>query len=83
MRRILQVFKRRRRFYICDPAKAKKCSKALCWEINKGPCKCTRKKSYSKRDADGKPIVATDDDLVNFEYLESRISEFSRITLLK
>ena len=82
MKKILQVFKRKRKFYICDPEKAKKCNKALCWDCNKGPCKCTKRKAYSKRDAEGKPIVATDEDLINFDYLELRISEFNRITVM-
>jgi hypothetical protein len=82
MKRILQAFKRlfsksdkvdRKKVYICDPSKAVGCSKDGCWKIYKGPCKCTCNKKYAMRDEDGKVILATDDDLCNFEWLETSI----------
>ena len=79
MKGILQVFKkllhRKVKVYVCDPAKNKACSKDGCWDIRKGPCKCTEKKQYSKLDSSGKPIIATDDDLCNMEWLDYYIRE--------
>ena len=84
MKGILQGFKNRfqdwkvnhKPAYICDPGRAKKCDKGACWEIRKGPCRCTVKKAYAKRDSDGKPIIATDDDLVNMEWLDIQMADY-------
>lgn len=82
MRKILQVFRRKPKVYICDPAKAETCTKEGCWEINKGPCKCTLKKSRARLDANGKRLIASEEDQINLDYLESRISEFDRIVAM-
>ena len=81
MKKILQVFRRlfvRKRVisgraYVCDPWKNTNCLKEGCWDLHQGPCKCTVKKKYAKLDADGKPIVATDADICNLEWLEMKI----------
>lgn len=74
MKKILQVFKRDKKTYVCDPYKNRKCIKAGCWDFQHGPCKCTANKKFAKRDADGKPIIARDEDLYNEEYLDYLIS---------
>lgn len=62
--------------YICDPAKATKCSKEGCWySEEKGPCKCTKKRKQAKLDDAGKPIEATDIDIWNEEYRENLLKE--------
>lgn len=80
MKKILQVFKklfsgrgRYATFYVCDPARNTKCSKEGCWYISKGPCRCTSKKKCAKLDADGKPVIATDIEITNEEWLELRL----------
>lgn len=86
MRKILQVFKRKRKapkpqlkVYICDPERNRKCDKTGCWYIGKrGPCKCTLKKKYAKRDANGDPVIATDNDILSIDWLEEKIFEASR-----
>lgn len=74
MKRILQAFKQKifnkRKAYICDPYRARKCTKEACWAINHGPCKCTIKKAYAKRDINGKPVIASDEDLCNEDYYD-------------
>ena len=83
MKKISQVFKRiaqrcrsifEGKTYVCDPQKAVKCGKQGCWEIYRGPCKCTGKRKYAKIGSDGKPIIARDEDLWNEEYLEYQLS---------
>lgn len=84
MKKILQGFKNRFQdwrvnhgpTYVCDPYRARKCDKRACWEFHKGPCKCTVKKAYAKRDSEGKPIIATDDDVMNMEYLDQQMKEY-------
>ena len=77
MKKILQVFKKlfhkEHALYICDPSKAMDCAKTSCWDINKGPCKCTAKKKYAKLDVKGKPIIATQEDFFNFEWIEEQL----------
>lgn len=80
MRKILQAFKKlfKRKskaqvYYICDPVKATHCSKDGCWDLYKGPCKCTSKKKCAKLDANGSPIIANDEDICNVEWLEHQI----------
>lgn len=79
MKKILQAFKNlfrkgnrvsKKPVYICDPRKAINCSKQSCWEINRGPCKCTHQKKQAKVDANGDPILAQDEDQYNLEWLE-------------
>ena len=84
MRKILQAFKKlfqRKKeededevIYLCDASKAKECSKAGCWWISQGPCKCTKRKAYAQRDKRGKPVVASDEDIFNLEYMEGLIN---------
>ena len=81
MKKILQVFKRKRKsskprmkVYICDPDRNGKCDKSGCWYIGKrGPCKCTLKKKYAKRDTNGDPVFATDNDILSIDWLEEQI----------
>jgi hypothetical protein len=70
----LQLMKVNHRTYVCDPMRAIKCGKEACWEINKGPCKCTAKRKYAKRDINGKPVIAKDEDLYNEDYLDYIVS---------
>ena len=84
MKKILQGFKNRiqdwrvnhKPAYICDPYRARKCDKSACWEMRKGPCKCTVRKAHAKRDLNGQPIIATDDDLVNMEWLDLQMADY-------
>lgn len=81
MQRVKKFFKalfennKKQTYYLCDPKRATGCPKEGCWEIYRGPCKCTSKKEYAKLDANGKPIIAQDLDLWNAEYVESVINE--------
>ena len=60
--------------YICDYKKNKKCLKGPgCWYMQHGPCKCTHKKSCAKIGPDGKPIIASDEDVWNDEYLDYKL----------
>jgi len=78
MKKILQAFKKLFRrekkekpIYLCDPEKATSCSKGpQCWYFNHGPCRCTRKKQWSKSDKFGRPMIATPMDIWNEEYRE-------------
>lgn len=82
MKRILQGFKRllkrKERLvgktYICDPARNIECSKEACWYIVQGPCRCTLKKKCAKLDEKGKPVIATEDEMINFEWMELQIA---------
>lgn len=82
MKKILQafkkLFKRRPRIsdpvYICDPLKHSTCNKEVCWDFGKGPCRCTTNKKYAKLDNDGKPILATDNEAFNLEWMEEQIT---------
>ena len=76
MKKILQAFKRlfyRETYYICDPKKAVHCTKKGCWDLYHGPCKCTSRKKYAKLDDQGKPMVASDIDVCNIEWMESKL----------
>lgn len=83
MKKILQgfrnLFRRKPRYsgraYLCDPNRNSECAKEGCWYIAKsGPCKCTMKKKFAQQDENGKPVRATDSDVVNLEWLEWQIS---------
>ena len=80
MKKILHLFKKifskktyRRKCYLCDPARNSKCSKDGCWYISKGPCRCTYKRKCAQIGEDGKPVIATDNDMYNLEWLEYRL----------
>ena len=65
------MFKKQDIIYLCDPEKAVGCSKGeVCWYVAHGPCKCTKKKQWSKSVKNGKPAIATDMDIWNEEYRE-------------
>lgn len=83
MKKILQVFKKLfkpknnykppNKIYICDPSKNKKCTKDSCWDINEGECRCTSHKEFAKLDNNKRPIIATDSDIYNLDYIEKHI----------
>lgn len=81
MKKILQAFKnlfskkkkKERTIYICDPDRAIECSKEGCWYLSGGPCKCTSKIKFAKRDLVGKPVVASNLDIWNETYWEKLI----------
>ena len=78
MKRILRVFKNRfkkkiRVIYVCDPAKNVKCGKEGCWDIYNGPCRCTSRKKFAKTDEKGKPMIASDAEATNLEWLEMQL----------
>ena len=47
--------------YICDPARNKDCSKALCCERG-GPCGLTGDVRFAMRDLTGRPVEAVEED---------------------
>lgn len=77
MKKILQAFKdrfkRKHHIYVCDPRINTRCSKEGCWDISKGPCRCTRLKKFAKRDENGKPVIASDAEVTNLEWLEMQL----------
>ena len=78
MKRILRVFKNcfKKKFrviYVCDPLKNTKCGKEGCWDIYRGPCRCTSRKKLAKVDENGKPVIASDAEAANLEWLELQL----------
>ncbi len=60
---------RKKPVYLCDDVRNSECTKDGCWYISCGPCKCTRKKKWAKRDSSGKPMLADADDIYNVEWM--------------
>lgn len=83
MKKILQGFKqlfqkkrKKSTVYLCDPYRNRKCSREGCWpDGRKGPCQCTHNKNAAKRGDDGKPILATDDDMYNLDYWDYEVAQ--------
>ena len=69
--------------YLCDPWRNRKCDKKACWIISKGPCQCTKKKKYAKRDENGKPVIATDEQIWNDAYMDYIIEQNPHLYTLK
>lgn len=84
MRKILQAFKklfsRRQKkekekpVYICDAERNWACSKEGCWTFFGGPCRCTKKQQFARKDEKGHPVIATDEEIFNLEWVERQIT---------